>query len=794
MVEKKTYIITHIILWILIPLILFPIIWVVSTSIRRDEAAFSTKLFSSRVSLQNYKDLLAPEKNIPALIQELQNLILMTPPYDNWSKQKIEKEIEKDIEALNNYLRETKDRYNLVNSSFIELNNFMNSKVENIKNDVGLLLETLKTYLEKNLPEEGVNKEDLKVVLYNLYKHRKISNDKIFRIFHKELELNLDSKGFLEISIFKESYDRKLGNLERKLEEINEKLRTNREIYSKTLRDYDSIQQRILSINKLISEDIEGEVSYLKEYSELKIAKNFHDFSFASYKGESEFSNKIFSIVDRLAKYKDFYKTYENLKQLIKWSEVSKDSYLQKSLIKISDKIGVLLDSLEASISEMKDYNMKLAILKQENEFLEMQKELLQDEEENVQEELRPTTKYAEIKIFINSLEEKLNTLNNINALNEIIRELSGWEGEFRDFITSYIINYGRDNLSNRIEAAADRLKWFSDYSTFYDKAQIFFVYLSGTLEKASKLLEEIKDRWRDYFSKSLKGEKANIIELDNLYNIVKTDYVNFVSSNMNIVSKKAGDLIDSIPFREAKRWLSRIDSEIFRVDQIWKQKTKHYFLKWVRNSVLVAGIAAVITTLICSLAAYPFSRMRFWGRRYGILTLLLIQMFPSAVYMIAIYSLLNILGRFIPFLGLDTLSGLTFVYLGNIAYNMYLIKGYYDTIPDSLEESAMIDGATRFQTFYKIVFPLARPILTVVVILTFMNIFNEFIFARIILQDAQKYTYAIGLWTFSSGPYQTEWGLFTAAALLGMLPMTVLFLSLQKYIVSGLTKGAVKG
>jgi len=266
------------------------------------------------------------------------------------------------------------------------------------------------------------------------------------------------------------------------------------------------------------------------------------------------------------------------------------------------------------------------------------------------------------------------------------------------------------------------------------------------------------------------------------------------VSSNLNIVSKKAGELMDNMPYREIKGYLRKIDNEIFRIDQIWKQKTKHYFLRWVRNSIIVSGVSAIITTFICALAAYPFSRMRFWGRRYGILTLLLIQMFPSAVYMIAIYSLLNLLGKFIPFLGLDTLSGLTFVYLGNIAYNMFLIKGYYDTIPDSLEESAMIDGATRFQTFYKIILPLARPILTVVVILTFMNVFNEFIFARIILQDAQKYTYAIGLWTFSSGPYMTEWGLFTAAALLGMLPMTILFLSLQKYIVSGLTKGAVKG
>lgn len=791
MVEKKTYIVTHIILWILIPLILFPIIWVVSTSIRRDEAAFSTKLFSSRVSLQNYKDLLAPEKNMPALTQELQNLILITPPYDKWSRERIEKEIEKDIKALDDYVRETQDRYNLVNTSFLELNKFMNSKIEVIKNDVKLLLGNLKTYLETNIPKEGLKNESLKVVLYHLYKNRRMKNEDLFRIFNKELK---EVIGWKDISDFKEDYDAKLGHIEEKIAEIDEKLKVNYEIYNETLRDYDLVQQKILSINKFINEDINKEISELREYIDLKNAKNFSDFSFASYKEESYVYRKINLLINRLSKYTDFYSISENLKRISKWSQYFKDSYLQASLVIISDKLEALLDSLESAISDLERYNKKLAILNQENEFLEMQKELLQDEEEESKEEVKPASKYADVKMFIDSLDKKINRVNSINSLEEILKELSSWEEEFREFATSYVINYGRDNLSNRIEATADRLKWFSDYNTFYDKAQIFFGYLDGTLEKVSKLVNEIKSKWREDFDKSLKGERVTLSELDNLYNVIKTDYVNFVSSNMNIVSKKAGDLLDNIPFKEAKNWLKKIDSEIFRIDQIWKQKTKHYFLKWVRNSVVVSGIAAIITTLICSLAAYPFSRMRFWGRRYGILTLLLIQMFPSAVYMIAIYSLLNVLGRFIPFLGLDTLSGLTFVYLGNIAYNMYLIKGYYDTIPDSLEESAMIDGATRFQTFYKIVFPLARPILTVVVILTFMNIFNEFIFARIILQDAQKYTYAIGLWTFSSGPYQTEWGLFTAAALLGMLPMTILFLSLQKYIVSGLTKGAVKG
>lgn len=143
--------------------------------------------------------------------------------------------------------------------------------------------------------------------------------------------------------------------------------------------------------------------------------------------------------------------------------------------------------------------------------------------------------------------------------------------------------------------------------------------------------------------------------------------------------------------------------------------------------------------------------------------------------------------------LGLDSLGGLIFVYSGGIAFNTWLIKGYFDTIPDSLEESAMIDGATRLQTFWKIVIPLARPILAVIAILTFMGIFNEFIMARILLQDINKWTYAVGLQQFS-GRFETSWGPFTAAALIGAIPMVTFFLILQDYIVGGLTKGAVKG
>jgi maltose/maltodextrin transport system permease protein len=125
----------------------------------------------------------------------------------------------------------------------------------------------------------------------------------------------------------------------------------------------------------------------------------------------------------------------------------------------------------------------------------------------------------------------------------------------------------------------------------------------------------------------------------------------------------------------------------------------------------------------------------------------------------------------------------------------MWLLKGYFDTNPNSLEEAAMIDGSTRFQTFWKIILPLAAPMLSVVFLIVFMANFNEYLLASVVLQSPEKYTFAVGLRSFAySSEYQMEWGLFTAASLLGAIPMVILSLSLQKYLVSGLTSGSVKG
>ncbi len=169
--------------------------------------------------------------------------------------------------------------------------------------------------------------------------------------------------------------------------------------------------------------------------------------------------------------------------------------------------------------------------------------------------------------------------------------------------------------------------------------------------------------------------------------------------------------------------------------------------------------------------------------------------MFPTMMAMVALYLLLNFIGKFFPPLGLNTLGGLTFLYIGGgIAFNAWLIKGFFDAIPRELEEAAMVDGATRFQTFWKVVLPLSAPVLAVTTILGFVGNYGDYILASIVLTGINHYTYAVGLQTFSTSQYSTNWGLMTAAALIGMIPILAIFLGLQRFIVGGLTQGSVKG
>lgn len=216
---------------------------------------------------------------------------------------------------------------------------------------------------------------------------------------------------------------------------------------------------------------------------------------------------------------------------------------------------------------------------------------------------------------------------------------------------------------------------------------------------------------------------------------------------------------------------------------------------RWMLNTYKVAVIASAINVMVAALAAFAFSRLRFRGRRAGLLTLLLIQVFPQFLGFIALFLFAQQVGEIFPAAGLDTHVFLIMVYLGGaIGFNAFLIKGFMDTIPASLDESARVDGANAWQIFYRIVFPLSRPVLAVIFILTFINVYSEFILARTLLRATDNFTLAVGMQLFVQSEYAAKWGNLAAAALIGSAPIVLTFLVAQKQIIGGLTQGAVKG
>jgi ABC-type maltose transport system permease subunit len=218
-------------------------------------------------------------------------------------------------------------------------------------------------------------------------------------------------------------------------------------------------------------------------------------------------------------------------------------------------------------------------------------------------------------------------------------------------------------------------------------------------------------------------------------------------------------------------------------------------FWRWMFNSLVVASVSTVLTVMITALSAYSFSRFRFRGRRSLLISLLLVQVFPNSLAMVALYLFLLQIGQFIPFFSLNTHGGLILLYTGGgMAGSIYLMKGFFDTIPRDIDESALVDGATHWQSFWSLIFPLVRPILAVVALLSFVGTFNEFILARIVLSDREQWTLMVGLFNFVSGEFTNDWGVFAAGSLVAATPIVLLYLSLQRYIVGGLTAGAVKG
>ena len=194
-------------------------------------------------------------------------------------------------------------------------------------------------------------------------------------------------------------------------------------------------------------------------------------------------------------------------------------------------------------------------------------------------------------------------------------------------------------------------------------------------------------------------------------------------------------------------------------------------------------------------MAAYAFSRFRFRSRRGLLQGVLLVQVFPNFLNMVALFLILQQLGRHIPFLGLNTYGGLLLVYWGGtLGANTWLTKGYFDSIPRDLDEAGMVDGASNWQIFTRILLPLVRPILVVVGLLTFIATYSEYVLAKVLLTDKLMYTLAVGLNAMVANQFAQSWGVFSAGALLATLPTLILFLFFQRYLVGGLVAGGVKG
>ena len=218
-------------------------------------------------------------------------------------------------------------------------------------------------------------------------------------------------------------------------------------------------------------------------------------------------------------------------------------------------------------------------------------------------------------------------------------------------------------------------------------------------------------------------------------------------------------------------------------------------FGHWFLNSLLLAGVASFASIFLSALAAYAFSRMRFAGRRIGLLTLLLIQMFPQFLAIVAIFLIFTTITDLYPSIGFNTPWGLFLLYMGGaLGANTWLMKGFFDTLPKELDESATMDGASHVQVFFRIMLPLVAPILAVTGLLAFIGSINEFIIANVFLTNTESKTLAVGMFGLVAGERNNNFGMFAAGTLLTAIPTVLVFQLLQRYIVSGLTSGAVKG
>ncbi len=216
---------------------------------------------------------------------------------------------------------------------------------------------------------------------------------------------------------------------------------------------------------------------------------------------------------------------------------------------------------------------------------------------------------------------------------------------------------------------------------------------------------------------------------------------------------------------------------------------TETSFLQWMMNSIIVGLVTTIIAVIFVSVAVYVFSRMRFAGKKKLFDFILLIQVFPLTLSMVSIFRI------FVAFGLLNDLKGLVVVNAAIASAGLVLLaKGYFDTIPYDLDEAAMMDGANRFQIAVQIILPLAKPMLAVVAIQSFVIAYNEYAIAStVMIQGIDSMPLAVGIQSMIAGQYGTNWSMYCAAAVFGSVPMIILFYALQKYFIGGLTEGSIK-
>lgn len=208
----------------------------------------------------------------------------------------------------------------------------------------------------------------------------------------------------------------------------------------------------------------------------------------------------------------------------------------------------------------------------------------------------------------------------------------------------------------------------------------------------------------------------------------------------------------------------------------------------WMKNSLLLSFGVALLQTLLTTFAAYAFSRMRFIGRKYGLMSLLILQMFPNFMTIPAIFGALARLDM------MDNLFVLILVMAGGNAFNIWLMKGYLDSLPKDIDEAATVDGANTWQVFWRIIMPLSGPMLAVVFLFSFIGVFSEFALSSALLKSPDNLTLSVGLQMFIKNNFAANWTEFSAAAVLASVPVVIIFTALQKWIASGLVSGSVKG